>query len=72
MTQPQRPAGWGCACEQAHSKAFNVASALPERFLSELQIRIDQLVATGASFHEAGKELLPLLSDLKKNQAEWA
>ena len=56
----------------ANIYAFNVAATIPAHCLQALRIQIDQLLETGASFHEAKKVLRPLCADLQKTLEESA
>ncbi len=39
--------------QSAHERAFSVAAATPVQTIAEARSLIDQMVAEGASFHEA-------------------
>ena len=58
--------------KKEHSRAFNVAAAMPEEILQALRAGIDHLVATGASLSEARATLSRTIERLRGGLQEDA
>lgn len=61
-----------CIYTAAHERAFSVAAAMPERFLTEVSCLIGQLLETAASFDEAKTALQPLIERFRETPLEPA